>query len=261
MKKSLLLLSVLSTLSFSAFSEPTPANPAANTKHAHAATVTSSSEAALVASFKAKYPATSVKSIRKSPIDGMYEVEMGNQIAYTDASMTYLIFGHVFEMATQSDLTQMRLDEINKVDFSALPVGKAIKVVKGDGKRKFAVFTDPDCPYCKQLETSLKGVTNFTMYVYLFPIAGLHPEAESHANAIWCAKDKAAAWEDFMLNGKLPESKECATPVKEIAEIGQGLGVQGTPTIIRADGARAPGALPTQQLNDWLDGKKIQLGR
>ncbi|MDD5056554.1 MAG: DsbC family protein [Sideroxydans sp.] len=261
MKKTLFVMAAIAAFSIVAQAgEATSASAAAVvTKKSKIAAQKPTPEAMLLAKFKQKYPATTSVTVRKSAIGGLYEVVMGNNIAYTDSEAKYFLFGHVFDMASQQDLTQARIDEMSKIDFSSLPVAKAIKVVKGDGKRVFAVFTDPDCPFCKRLESSLKDVDNFTMYVYMFPITGLHPESESHANSIWCAKDRSVAWSDFLLNDKLPEGKaDCATPVQELIALGQELGVQGTPTLFRPDGARVPGALPAPQLNAWLDGKNIQ---
>src|ERR1019366_6466544 len=102
-------------------------------------------------------------AVHKSEIPGLFEISMGNNVGYTDGNVQYLIFGHIFDMATQTDLTQARMDEANKINFAALPFEKAIKVVKGNGARVFAVFTDPDCPYCKRLESSLNEVDNYTM--------------------------------------------------------------------------------------------------
>lgn len=221
-------------------------------------------EAKILAKFKQKYPATSVANISKSPVKGVYEVIMGRNIAYTDADANYLIFGHVFDMASQRDLTQEKIDEMNKVNFSSLPLDKAIKVVKGDGSRVFAVFTDPDCTFCKRLEReSLAGVDNYTMYVFMFPIPSIHPEAEAKADAIWCANDQVAAWRDYMLKDKMPESvkADCKTPTRDVMAIGQSLNVNGTPTLYRVDGASLPGAYPTEEINNWLNGKLVRAGR
>ena len=270
--KKLLLAAALSAFCFSAAyaDSPKPLSSQdkevtkASPKQKKVATKGKSAEEVALSNFKKKYPATQVTSLTKSEIDGIYEVILGQNIAYTDVNAKFLIFGHVFDMSTQTDLTQARLDEMNKVDFAKLPLEKAIKVVKGDGSRVFAVFTDPDCPFCKRLEESVSGsdVNNYTMYIFEFPIAGLHPEAESHANAIWCAKDRAAAWHNFLLSNKLPDGKaDCATPIQDLIALGQNLNVQGTPTLFRADGMRMPGAMPGPQLNAWLDGKKVQMGR
>lgn len=216
-------------------------------------------EKKVLARFREKYPATQVSSVTKAEVKGLYEVVMGSNVAYTDADAKFLFIGHMIDMKTQTDLTQARIDDLSRVNFSSLPFEKAIKVVKGNGLRTFAVFTDPDCPYCKKLEESLSGVDNFTMYVFMFPIAGLHPEAETHAATIWCAKDRAAAWSTFMLMNQLPATgATCANPVQDLIALGQSMGVQGTPTMFRADGARMPGYLPGPQLNDWLNGKSVR---
>lgn len=224
-------------------------------------------EESVLAAFKKKYPSTTISAVHKSEIPGLFEISMGNNVGYTDGNVQYLIFGHIFDMATQTDLTQARMDEANKINFAALPFEKAIKVVKGNGARVFAVFTDPDCPYCKRLESSLNEIDNYTMYVFMFPIAQLHPESEAHADAIWCSKDQVAAWHAFMANGTLPVIDvkavkiACVTPTQDLVGLGQNLGVQGTPTMFRQDGSRMPGALQGAQLTAWLDGKKIQMGR
>lgn len=217
-----------------------------------------SDEEKLIARFKEKYPATQVSSVSKSPIPGVFEVVMGSNVAYTDMNAKFLFIGHIIDMSTQTDLTQARIDDMSKIDFSSLPLDKAIKVVKGNGMRTFAVFTDPDCPFCKRLEEGLKDVDNYTMYVFMFPIAQLHPEAEAHATAIWCATDKVVAWKEYMLQGKLPASKgDCENPIRDLVNLGQQMGIQGTPTLFRADGARVPGFMPAPQMNAWLDGKKV----
>lgn len=201
---------------------------------------------------KRKYPGNTVTSVTKAPMGNLYEVAMGKNVAFVDPDTKYLLFGHIFEMSTQHDVTQDHIDSLNAVDFSTLPLKNAIKVVKGNGSRVFAVFSDPDCPYCHQLENNLSELDNYTMYVFLFPIAQLHPGSRAKAEAIWCAKDRAKAWTDAMLNDKQSEQKDCATPLDQVAELAQSLGVSGTPTMINSDGRIAPGALPTPALETWL---------
>lgn len=212
-------------------------------------------EAKILADLKQKYPSNTVTSVTKAQMGNLYEVVMGQNIAYVDADTKYLMFGHIFDMSNQHDMTQDRMEDLIKVDFSKLPLDKAIKVVKGNGSRKFAVFTDPECPYCSQLERNLLEVDNYTMYVFLYPIAELHPNSRAKADAIWCAADKAKAWSEFMIEHKEAESINCTTPLDQIAAVGHSLGVQGTPTLIHSDGRRAPGALPSPALEDWLNAK------
>ena len=123
---------------------------------------------------------------------------MGDQIVYADATGKYVLVGSMLDTENKENLTNASMNDRGRIDFKTLPVKQAIKVVKGNGSRVFAVFSDPDCPYCQQLEKSLLSVNDYTMYVYLFPIATLHPQAPVKAHAIWCAPDRAQAWRDWM---------------------------------------------------------------
>ncbi|WP_126448287.1 DsbC family protein [Sulfuricystis multivorans] len=207
-----------------------------------------------------QYPATNITEVRESPMNGVYEVVMGRNIGYTDESGRYMLFGHMFDMKEQKDLTAQRLDEINKIDVSALPLTDAIKTVKGDGSRKIYVFSDPDCPFCKRLEPELAKLDNVTIYTFLYPLEGLHPDAKRKAEIIWCAKDRAKAWNEFMVSGKLPEGVDkCDNPVERNIRLGISLGINGTPTIIFDGGMIAPGALPAVEIERRLGGGKAMV--
>ncbi|WP_303785332.1 DsbC family protein [Azovibrio restrictus] len=207
-----------------------------------------------------QYPATNITSVRESQVKGVYEVVMGRNVAYTDESGRYMIFGHLYDMKEQKDLTAQRLDEINKIDVSALPLADAIKTVKGDGSRTLYVFSDPDCPFCQRLEReTMPKLDNVTIYTFLYPLEGLHPDAKRKAETIWCAKDRAKAWDDFMTSGKLPEGRtRCDNPVERNIRLGSSLGINGTPTIITGDGAMVPGFVPASELERRLSGGQPQ---
>lgn len=209
---------------------------------------------------KEQYPATKITEVRESAIKGLYEVVMGRNVAYTDESGRYMIFGHLYDMKEQKDLTAQRLDEINKIDVSALPLADAIKTVKGDGSRTLYVFSDPDCPFCQRLEReTMPKLDNVTIYTFLYPLEELHPDAKRKAEIIWCAKDRAKAWDDFMTSGKLPEgSPRCDNPVERNIRLGNSLGINGTPTIIMSDGAMVPGFVPASELERRLSGGQPQ---
>ena len=140
------------------------------------------------------YPATRITAVRESPAKGIYEVVMGRNVAYTNAAGRYMVFGHLFDMQEQKDLTAALLDELNRIDVSTLPLADAIKAVRGTGSRTLWVFSDPDCTFCKRLEVELAKLENVTVYTYLYPLDALHPDARSKARSIWCAKDPALAW-------------------------------------------------------------------
>lgn len=170
-----------------------------------------------------------------------------------------LLTGSAPAVAAQPPAAQAQQPQMPQpVDFSKLPLDKAIKVVKGNGSRQFAVFTDVDCPYCKQLEKTLAEVDNYTMYVFMMPIDQLHPAARAKSEAIWCTKDKPAAWREYWSEGKVPTGEKCATPLGEIAQLAEGLSIRGTPTLIRAkDGMVVPGAVPKEALEMFLNGSNL----
>jgi thiol:disulfide interchange protein DsbC len=127
-----------------------------------------------------------------------------------------------------------------------------VKVVKGNGARKIAVFSDPNCPYCKQFETTLKSVDNVTVYTFLYPV--LSPDSTAKSKSIWCSTDRAKAWESWMQDHQAPTAAgTCDTAAidKNLA-LGRAMNVEGTPTVFLADGRRLPGAVPADRLNKEL---------
>jgi len=190
-----------------------------------------------------------IESVRETPYAGLYEVRVGGDILYTDKKGEYLVIGHVYDAKTSQDLTRARLDDINKISFSDLPLDSAIKQVKGNGKRVIAVFEDPNCGYCKRLrQTTLKEIDNVTIYTFMYNI--LSDDSFAKSKNIWCAPDKAKAWDDWMLNGKAAPAAaaNCATPNDKVFALGRKLKIEGTPAIFFADGTRIPGAIDTKAL-------------
>ena len=208
----------------------------------------------VIANLQKRYPSTTFKNVKPSAVPGIFEVTMGKNIGYVEPSGRYFFFGKLFDMQTQTDLTESPRAAANAVDFSKLPLKNAIKIKKGNGKRVFAVFSDPDCPYCKQLENTLTRVTDFTMYVFLFPIDSLHPDAAAKAAGIWCSKDRAKAWEDWILDGIKPAEGKCETPIAKNIELATEFGANGTPTLVHQNGQISAGALPRDTLELWLSG-------
>lgn len=198
------------------------------------------------------YPATRIERVQTSEIPALYEVTMGKNSAYTDATGRYFVFGHLFDMNTQRDLTAERMEKQQRIDFSQLPLGDAIKTVRGKGERVLAVFSDPDCPYCKRLEAELDKLDNVTLYIFPYPLEGLHPEAVDKAVAVWCAPDRVRAWADLMKTGKVPAKRNCENPIQRNIQLAQRLGINGTPTMLSADGRMLPGAVPGDRIEQWL---------
>lgn len=212
-------------------------------------------EASLKKAIETAYPKLKVHSVTKTPFNGLYEVFLGDEILYTDEKFSvFIVEGKLIDPKSRKNLTAERMEELTRVDFSTLPLSQAIKVVRGNGSRKLVVFSDPDCPYCKQLEQqSLLGLNDVTIYTFLYPLEALHPDAANKSKAIWCSQDRTKAWQDWMLNGQLAKgTTTCNTPVEENAELGRKLGVRGTPLLIFSNGKRVSGAVPAQEIENRL---------
>ena len=186
---------------------------------------------------------------------GWYEVYAGGRLFYTDEDVNYFFLGNIVEAKSMSNITAQRLQKLSAIKFESLPLDFAIKTVRGNGKRKVAVFSDPDCPYCKRLEKDLANVTDVTIYTFLYPIPSLHPDAARKSKAIWCAPNRQKAWDDYMLRGVLAADKSCDSPIDEIQAVGQKYKMNGTPTLVFADGRVVPGAISTSDMETYLNGK------
>ncbi|HWA12688.1 MAG TPA: DsbC family protein [Burkholderiales bacterium] len=218
-------------------------------------------ESSIRAEMAKKFPKAALESVTKLPNVGLYELVVDGQIYYTDDKFGFLFAeGVVIETRGMTNLTQARLQELEDqrlkklaFPFDQLPFDLAFKKVKGNGSRKVAVFSDPDCPFCRRLEKSLTQLDNVTIYTFLYPLAQLHPKAPEIARAIWCSPDKAKAWDDYMLNGVAPKAAgTCQNPVDKVVEFGQGKRISGTPTLFFEDGRRVPGAIPLDQIEQYL---------
>lgn len=211
-------------------------------------------EAAVLATLKQKYPKTVIKSVTETNLPGIYEVVMGKNVAYVEESGRYFLFGHLFDMNTQTDLTEGKVLSENtaRIDFEKLPLKDAVTIVRGDGSRKIAVFSDPDCPYCKQFENNIASLNNVTIHLFLFPIDQLHPQAKAKAVGVWCAKDQVKAWDGLMRRNEVPTGK-CDTPIERNVALAESLGINGTPTVILSDGTLIPGAVSGPKLEQMLN--------
>jgi len=182
-----------------------------------------------------------VRNVTPSAIPGLFEVQVNNEIFYTDSKAKYLIQGEMIELATGTNLTTKRQEDINRIKWSELPQANAIKIVRGNGSRQIAVFSDPNCGYCKRLEKTLQQLDNVTVYNYLIPI--LSADSALKSKQIWCAADQQKAWNDWMLGNITPSGKsDCANPIDKNMAIAKTYAINGTPTIFFTDGSRFPGA-------------------
>jgi thiol:disulfide interchange protein DsbC len=201
--------------------------------------------------FQKRFPEIDVAGVRPTKYAGLYEVQIGKSVVYTDASVDYVLQGSLIDTETRVDVTAARLRKLSEVPFASLPLDLAIKQVKGDGSRKMAIFEDPNCGYCKQFHHTLQQVDNTTVYTFLFPV--LTPDSAVKARDVWCSSNPARTWSDWMVGGKVPATAKCDTPIKTILALGRKLDVQGTPAIIFSDGSRVNGALPLPALESKLE--------
>jgi thiol:disulfide interchange protein DsbC len=196
-----------------------------------------------------------IEGVAKAGFLGLYEVRIatpeGTQILYTDEQGSHLIIGHVYDPKTETNLTEARLRKLNAIRFADLPLAQAFKIVRGKGRRQLAYFSDPRCPYCKRLDQELTKVDDVTVHVFLLPIIARDSAAVS--KAVWCSPDRAKAWLDLMLRGVEPTAKTtCDTPIEKNLGLGQKYRINGTPTLIFADGQRISGAMPAERLSKLL---------
>ena len=217
------------------------------TTNAHADTA----PAGLKEQLQSRYPNTRFGTIQPTPWPGVFEVPVGSRIAYVDATGQYFLFGHLFDMPNQRDLTAERIERTQRIDVTALPLNDALKEVRGKGTRTLIVFSDPDCPFCRKLDSELKAMTDLTLHTFLMPLASLHPQARAKAIGIWCSPDKLKAWQAVLRN-ETPKAKDCQHPIDRNVELGQRLGITGTPTLIAGDGRVLQGAVTRDQLDAWL---------
>jgi thiol:disulfide interchange protein DsbC len=201
-------------------------------------------------------PEYTIVRISPSGVDGILEVLMeDNRIVYTDASGKHLFNGHLFDVDVHEDLTERRIEALTRIDIKQLPLADAFDFVHGDGKRQLYLFEDPDCPYCKKFEEQLPKINDVTLHIFLFPLTTIHPHAYEHALGVWCAKDRQKAWTDKMMKGIDPPAvAKCANPIDRNLALGEKIHIEGTPTIVFADGRVRAGMMSAEDLERMLGG-------
>jgi thiol:disulfide interchange protein DsbC len=194
-----------------------------------------------------------VESVTKSGYLGLYEIYADGNILYTDEKMTaFIAGGQLIEGKTMKNVTEERMRKLTAIKFAELPLERAIKQVRGDGKRVLATFEDPNCGYCKRLAKDLLKLDNVSVYTFLYPI--LSEDSLKKSKQIWCSADRAKAWNDWMVEGRAPAGKDdCDTSaIAKNQEFGRRLSISGTPTMFFADGERVPGAMPLPKIEQKL---------
>ena len=193
-----------------------------------------------------------IDEVNKSPIAGLYEIRVnGTEIYYTDAEGNYLVQGSLIDTKLRRNITEERVEKLLAISYDSLPFKDAFTIVRGNGKRRLAVFEDPNCGYCKKFERDLQKIDNITIQLFLYPILG--PDSKEKSKNIWCAKDKGKVWLDWMVRDQPPKAANCdATALERNVEIGHKYKISGTPTLIFGDGSRVPGAIAAADIEKRL---------
>jgi thiol:disulfide interchange protein DsbC len=202
-----------------------------------------------------------IDEISKSPIAGLYEVRIGNEILYSDEKGDYMIFpsqdqadGHIIDTRTKTDITGQKLDKLVGFDVPNLPFKDAIVIKQGTGARRLVVFEDPNCHYCKDVEKNLVALKDVTIYTFLIPILG--PDSVQKSRDIWCSKDAAKTWRSWMITGVAPQREmgRCDTAaLTRNTALAEKHRVMGTPALVFDDGSRFGGFVELDKIEKRLD--------
>lgn len=197
-----------------------------------------------------------IESVQKAPFADLYEVVVraadGVAVYYVDSGATVIIAGQAIEAKSGRNLTQERQRELSKVKWESLPFQWAITSVRGTGRRKIAILSDPNCPYCKRMEEDLTKLDDIT--VHILPWAVIKPESVRQAKSVWCSKDRVKAWNELMFRRIEPQAPiDCDNPIDELIELGRKLGARSTPTWFLESGERYSGVMPLEEVRQLLD--------
>ena len=203
-----------------------------------------------------KYPEVKAERITKTQYGNLFEIFAGGEIIYTDEKVTFLLLGTLVDAQTRTNISEARLQKLSAINFNDLPLDQAIKLVRGNGSRRMAIFADPNCGYCKRFEQDVNTTDNITAYIFTYPI--LAQDSIEKSKSIWCSTDRLKAWQDQMLREKAPTAKgTCETPVDKVLALGRKLNITGTPTTFFEDGERISGAMAKDRMEAKLVAAKL----
>jgi thiol:disulfide interchange protein DsbC len=184
-------------------------------------------------SFRKSFPKYTLDSITPTAVPGVYEIVVQGRIAYYAPGPEYIFTGAIIT-ADGKNLTEERNSELLGKKFKDIPLEKALKI--GSGPHTVIEITDPDCPYCRTASEFFKGRNDVTRHIFFYPLPSIHPNAEAKVRQIFCAEDRARAYEEAMA-GKLDDMKftpckndDVDNLVKAHKEIGDRIGVGGVGT-------------------------------
>lgn len=194
-----------------------------------------------------------VDSIAASPVNGLYEVKLkGGRVLYASADGQFLMQGYLFQIQDGKpiNLTEKAERVAIAKTINAIPAAEMVVYpAKGETKSHITVFTDTTCPYCHKMHAEIPELNKLGIEVrYLaFPRQGLGSSGDQQLQAVWCSTDRKAAM-DKMVDGKEIKAAKCENPVGKQFQMGQSIGVNGTPAIVLEDGQVIPGYQPAPQV-------------
>ncbi|PWV59288.1 DsbC family protein [Plasticicumulans acidivorans] len=194
-------------------------------------------------------------SVQPSSIPGLYEVVIGSQLFYLSADGRFAMRGDIIDLDTQQNLTEARSNGLRAKVVNAVPESDMIVYTpEGKTRHTITVFTDIDCPYCSKLHSEMDRYLRAGIKVrYLaYPRSGLAGESYRKAVNVWCAADRKTAMTQAKAGQKLPAAN-CDNPVAREFNLGNQIGVQGTPAIVLESGEMVPGYVPAEKLAQLLD--------
>lgn len=222
------------------------------------ALVSLNARADFASDLRAKFPQTAGSVVSKTFAFGnFYSVSRGTEIIYVNEDLTVMINGDVIDLVANKSITN-ELREANRPKFkiSDLDVKDAIKL--GSGNEMLYVFSDPQCPYCKQLEREFDKLQGVTVYVFPYPLASLHPQAAVATESIWCSKDRAGSWHSYVINGVEPLAAKCDNPIRRNIALAEKNRIHGTPALIFADGTIIPGAVSAAVIQTQIAKSRVK---
>lgn len=210
---------------------------------------------------KKNLPDLVIDKVIPTRFSGVYEVDSGRKVLYVDSTGNLALIGNMFDLTNKVSLTEQRTNELNVIDWKKIPTDIAIRRVKGNGSNQIAVFTDPDCPFCKRMEAeTLSKLTDVTIYYFMFPLE-IHPHAASDSRRILCSENPESSMIAFMVkDAKLTKNESCtnAANLAKMMDVGSNLiQVTGTPTVVLPNGRIVSGLVPADYLSRMIDANRV----
>lgn len=205
---------------------------------------------------------TKLEDLRPSPIPGIYEFVQGADVSYITADGKYFLDGNIYDMKSRDNLTEELRTHARVALIGAVPESEMLIFSPPNPKYTITVFTDVDCAYCRKLHSEIAEINRLGIRVrYMFyPRTGPGTESWKKAEVVWCSPNRNDALTRAKAGGTLDMNKVCSpTPVKREYELGENIGVRGTPAIVTENGDYISGYMPPRELVEQL--KELQLAK